>query len=192
MNDPFRVVFAVVICSQAFGLGWWKRPFRPKSLTGQLPGKGRAMPQSLAKVYLHVVFSTKNREPLLAEAWREELFCVLGGAANDLGCQSLIVGGMADHVHLLFQLGRTITIADAVGKIKSTSSLWIGQKHLGVERFHWQAGYAALSVSQANVEAVRAYLRDQPDHHRKQSFQDELREWLRRYEIAWDERYVWD
>ena len=69
------------------------------------------MPQSLAKVYLHAVFSTKNREPLLADGWRDELFCVLGGATNNLGCQSLIVGGVADHVHLLFQLGRTIAIA---------------------------------------------------------------------------------
>ena len=113
------------------------------------------MPQSLAKVYLHVVFSTKNRAPLLADEWRDELFRVLGGAANNLGCQSSIVGGVADHVHQLFQLGRTITIADAVGKIESTSSAWINQtRGLSVE-FHWQAGYAAFSVSQSNIEAVR-------------------------------------
>jgi REP element-mobilizing transposase RayT len=85
------------------------------------------MAQSLAKVYLHAIFSTKDREPLLADEWRGELFCLLGGATNHLGCQSLIVGGVADHVHLLFQLGRTIAIADAISKIKSTSSLWIGQ-----------------------------------------------------------------
>ena len=113
------------------------------------------MPQSLAKVYVHFVFSTKNREPILDAAWRDELFRVIGGAANNLGCQSLIVGGVADHVHVLFQLGRTISIADAVGKIKSTSSSWIGQtKNLD---FHWQAGYAAFSVSQSNLEAVRIY-----------------------------------
>ena len=155
------------------------------------------MPQSLAKVYLHVVFSTKNRVPLLADDWRDELFRVLGGAANNLGCQSLIVGGVADHVHLLFQLGRTITIADAVGKIKSTSSAWINQtwinrtSGLSLE-FHWQAGYAAFSVSQSNIEAVREYILKQAEHHAQQSFQDELREWLGRYEIEWDERYVWD
>src|SRR5262249_23049957 len=150
------------------------------------------MPQSLAKVYLHVVFSTKDRAPLLADEWRDELFRVLGGAANNLGCQSLIVGGIADHAHTLFHLGRTITIADAVGKIKSTSSASINQtRGLSVE-FHWQAGYAAFSVSQSNVEVVRDYIRKQAEHHAKQSFQDELREWLRRYEIEWDERYVWD
>jgi putative transposase len=150
------------------------------------------MPQSLAKVYLHVIFSTKNREPLLVDEWRDELFHVLGGSANNLGCQSLIVGGVADHVHLLFRLSRTITIADAVGKMKSTSSLWVNQTRGLPASFHWQGGYGAFSVSQSNVEAVREYIRRQPEHHKKQSFQDELREWLRRYEIEWDEQYVWD
>jgi REP-associated tyrosine transposase len=150
------------------------------------------VPQSLAKVYVHAIFSTKNREPLLLDEWREELFCVMGGAANNLGCQSLIVGGMPDHVHLLFQLGRTITIADAIGKIKSTSSLWINEKHVVAAKFQWQAGYGAFSVSQSNVEAVRTYIRNQAEHHKHQSFQDEFREWLRRYEIEWDERFVWD
>lgn len=91
------------------------------------------MPQSLAKVYLHVVFSTKNREPVLADEWREELFRVLGGAANNLGCQSLIVGGVVDHVHMLYEQGRTITIADAIGKFKSTSSAWVNQNRSGTD-----------------------------------------------------------
>ena len=150
------------------------------------------MPQSLAKVYLHVIFSSKNREPLLNDEWRDELFRVIGGATNNLGCQSLVVGGVTDHVHILFQLGRTITIADAIGKIKSTSSSWVNQNHAGQMPFHWQAGYAVFSVSQSNVDAVREYIRQQAKHHATQSFQDELREWLRRYEIEWDERYVWD
>jgi REP element-mobilizing transposase RayT len=150
------------------------------------------MSQSLAKVYLHVIFSTKDRAPDLADDWRDELFHVLGGAANNLGCQSLIVGGVADHVHLLFQLGRTITIAEAVGKIKSTSSAWVNQTRGLPDPFHWQGGYAAFSISQSNVEAVRDYIRRQPERHARQSFQDELREWLRRYELDWDEQYIWD
>ena len=150
------------------------------------------MPQSLAKVYLHAIFSTKNREPLLKVGWREELFNVMGGAANNLGCQSLIVGGMEDHVHLLFILGRTISIADAVSKVKSTSSLWINQTRGLPGPFHWQNGYAVFSVSQSNVEAVREYIRQQERHHGRLSFQDELREWLHRYQIEWDERYLWD
>src|SRR5439155_26938127 len=103
--------------------------------------EGDVMAQSLAKVYLHVIFSTKNREPLLLDDWRDELFRVMGGAANNLGCQSLIVGGTVDHVHMLIQLGRTITMADAIGKIKSTSSAWVNQNHAGATPFHWQAGY---------------------------------------------------
>ena len=154
--------------------------------------KEDTIPQSLAKVYIHAIFSTKSRAPVLADDWRDELFRVLGGAANNLGCQSLIVGGVADHIHMLFQLGRTITIADAVGKIKSTSSLWVNQVQSLPTDFHWQGGYAAFSVSQSNVEGVREYIRRQPEHHATQSFQDELREWLRRYEIEWDERYIWD
>jgi putative transposase len=150
------------------------------------------MPQSLAKIYVHAIFSTKNREPLLHDDWRDELFRVIGGTANNLGCQSLIVGGIVDHVHILFKLGRTIAIADAIGKIKSTSSLWVNQHHPNVTPFHWQAGYAAFSVSQSNVPAVRVYIQNQAQHHAKRSFEDELREWMRRYEIEWDERYVWD
>jgi REP element-mobilizing transposase RayT len=150
------------------------------------------MAQSLAMVYVHAVFSTKNREPLLLDEWRDEAFRVLGGTANNLGCQSLVVGGMPDHVHMLFQLGRTIALADAVGKIKSTSSLWVNQSGIITAKFSWQAGYAAFSVSQSNVEAVRAYIQNQAKRHAKQSFQDELRAWLRKYQIEWDERYVWD
>ena len=150
------------------------------------------MPQSLAKIYIHAVFSTKNREPNLAEDRREELFRILGGSANNLDCQSLYVGGVADHIHMLFQLSRTISIAEALGKIKSSSSAWINQAREWATPFHWQAGYAAFSVSQSNVEAVKEYIEGQPEHHRKQTFQDELREWLRRYEIEWDEQHVWD
>jgi REP element-mobilizing transposase RayT len=150
------------------------------------------MAQSLAKIYVHAIFSTKNRESLLADAWREELFSVLGGAANNLGCQSLIVGGVADHVHILFKLSRTLAIADAISKIKSTTSLWINQTRGLPAVFHWQNGYAAFSVSQSNVPTVRTYIRNQEEHHCQQSFQDELRNWLRKYEVRWDEAYIWD
>ncbi len=150
------------------------------------------MPQSLAKVYLHLIFSTKHREPILADAWREELFNVLGGTANGLGCQSIVVGGVSDHVHHLFQLGRTITIADAIGKIKSSASLWVNQTRGMESHFNWQAGYAVFSISQSVVEDVREYIRNQKEHHAKQSFQDEVREWLTKYRVEFDERYVWD
>jgi putative transposase len=150
------------------------------------------MSQSLAKLYVHVVFSTKQRAPLLEETWREELFHVIGSSVNQVHCRTMIVGGVADHVHLLFQLGRTIALADAVGKIKSTSSMWINQSHGFQQPFHWQNGYSAFSVSQSNVEAVRNYIAHQAEHHAQQTFEDELRTWLRRYELEWNEEYVWD
>jgi REP element-mobilizing transposase RayT len=150
------------------------------------------MSQSLAKIYIHAIFSTKNRERTLANTWQEELHKVVGGAINGLGCQSLVVGGVEDHLHCLVVLGRTLSISEAMRKIKSTSSLWINQNCGLANPFHWQAGYGAFSVSQSNVEAVREYIQRQREHHKTQSFQDEFREWLRRYEIEWDERYVWD
>ena len=148
------------------------------------------MPQSFSKIYVHATFSTKGRGPIIADSWRDELFTVLGGTANDLGCPSLIVGGVSDHVHILFELGRTLSVANAISKIKSTSSLWVHQNQL--KEFAWQGGYAAFSVSQSNVEIVREYIRRQPEHHARQSFQDELRELLRRHGLEWDERYIWD
>jgi putative transposase len=150
------------------------------------------MPQSLSKIYIHAVYSTKNREPVLRDEWRDELFQVLGGIANNIGCRSLLVGGVADHVHHLFQLARTITVADAIGRLKTNSSLWVNQTRGLSEPFHWQAGYAAFSIGRAQVEDAQNYIRRQPEHHHTQSFQDELRAWLRRYEIEWDELYVWD
>lgn len=150
------------------------------------------MPQSLASLYVHLIYSTKDRQPLLLDPWREELFTVLGGIANGIGCQTLLVGGVTDHVHHLFRLGRTTTPADAVGRLKTNSSLWVNQTRGLAVRFHWQGGYAAFSVGRTEVDAVREYIRRQPEHHRTESFQDEVRRWLRDYETDWDERYVWD
>ena len=150
------------------------------------------MPQSLATLYVHAVYSTKHREPLLLDSWREELFTVIGGIANNSGCQTLLVGGVADHVHHLFKLGRTITLADAVGRMKTNSSLWVNQTRGLAGRFQWQGGYAAFGVGRSEVETVREYIRRQPEHHHTESFQNEVRRWLTDFEMAWDERYVWD
>ncbi len=150
------------------------------------------MAQSLAKIYIHAIFSTKHRAPLIAEDWSGELFQVLGGIVKKIDCMPILVGGVEDHVHLLFQLARTTTIAQVIGTIKSNSSAWVNQTCGLPEPFHWQSGYGAFSVSQSNVDAVCEYIRNQKEHHSKQSFQDEFREWLRRYGIEWDEQYVWD
>lgn len=151
------------------------------------------MAQSLAKILLHAVFSTKDRRPFLRDVpLREELHRYLGGILTELGCQPLIVGGVEDHVHLLFVQCRTATVADVVKEIKRGSSVWLKTKSPKMGEFTWQSGYGVFSIAASQVEAARAYIANQPEHHRKISFQDEFRRLLQRYEIEFDERYVWD
>lgn len=150
------------------------------------------MPQSLSNLLTHVIFSTKNREPFLTDACRDEMHAYLVGILNHLDCPSLQVGGVADHVHLFFRLSRTATVARVVEVLKTSSSKWIKTKGSEFSNFHWQSGYGAFSVSQSDSDAVIIYIRNQPEHHRKISFQDEYRRFLTRYEIPYDERYVWD
>jgi putative transposase len=150
------------------------------------------MPQSLSNLLTHVIFSTKNREPFLIEACRDEMHAYLVGILNHLDCPPLQVGGVSDHVHLFFRLSRTTTVAKVVESLKTSSSKWIKTKGREFSNFHWQSGYGAFSVSQSDSDAVIIYIRNQPEHHRKISFQDEYRRFLKRYEIPYDERYVWD
>jgi REP element-mobilizing transposase RayT len=151
------------------------------------------MAQSLAKILLHVVFSTKERRRFLKElALREELHRYLGGTLTHLDCQPLIIGGIEDHVHLLFAHSRTATVADVVKELKRGSSVWLKTKSPTLSEFAWQNGYGVFSIGQSQVEDVRAYIAGQEEHHRKISFQEEFRRLLQRYDVAFDERYVWD
>jgi putative transposase len=151
------------------------------------------MPQSLAQIYLHLVFSTKDRRPFLQDLQvREEMHYYLGGTSNKLGCPVLRVGGVADHVHILCRLGRTITIADLVKELKRDSSQWAKSMTPELRDFYWQNGYGAFSVSPGHVEDLRAYIANQDEHHRQESFQEEFRRLLTKYGLEWDERYVWD
>jgi putative transposase len=151
------------------------------------------MAQSLAKILLHLVFSTKERRPFLKDpAVREELHRYLGGILTNLECQPLIVGGAEDHVHLLFAHSRTATVAEVVKELKRGSTVWLKTKSPALAEFAWQNGYGVFSIGQSLVEDVRAYIAGQEEHHRRISFQEEFRRLLQRYEIAFDERYVWD
>jgi len=150
------------------------------------------MPQSLARVLIHTVFSTKNREPLLRDsAFRDEMHSYLGGCAKMMDCLPVRVGGVEDHVHLLTALSRKVTLAEFVKEIKRNSTLW-AKGERGQLEFGWQAGYGCFSVSESQVQAVSRYIENQEEHHRKITFQDEYRELLRRHGEKWDERYVWD
>jgi REP element-mobilizing transposase RayT len=151
------------------------------------------MPQSLARVWLHVVFSTRQRKPLLLnEELREEMFHMLGHHSNEMGCPSAGVGGWADHVHVLCGLSRTVTIAQLLENLKRETSKWAKGRSPEWRDFYWQNGYGVFSVSQSNVAEVLAYIKDQPEHHATKTFQEEFRALCIRHGIEIDERYVWD
>lgn len=150
------------------------------------------MPQSLSRILIHLVFSTKNRERVLSPGIQSELHPYLAGILDNIQCPSLQVGGVEDHVHMLFGLSRTRTMADVVETVKTSSSKWIKTKDAGSADFRWQSGYGAFSVSQSDADAVISYIRNQARHHQKMTFQDEYRRLLERYQVAFDERYMWD
>lgn len=149
------------------------------------------MPQSLARNLVHLVFSTKNREPFIAPDLRDRLFAYLAGALGALRCPAVAVGGVADHVHLLFVLAKTVRLCDAVEETKSGSSRW-AKDNGGPTEFYWQSGYGAFSVSPRNQPQVVGYIARQEEHHRDTSFQDEMRLMFDAAGIEYDERYVWD
>jgi REP-associated tyrosine transposase len=151
------------------------------------------MPQSLAKILVHTVFSTQERRPFLRDiSLRQELHRYLGGILTHLDCQPIVVGGVEDHVHLLCALSRTSTASDTVKELKRGSALWLKSKAPALQDFAWQNGYGIFSIGFSQIESVREYILTQEEHHRKVSFQDELRLLLKRYEIAFHEKYLWD
>ena len=150
------------------------------------------MPQSLAKLYVHFVFSTKDRRPFLEnDKVRREAHAYISGICRKLKSPSLIVGGIADHVHLLCFLSRVLSVAEFVKEVKRVSSKWIKTKNLRLSAFQWQNGYGAFSISPSHVDALKEYIQNQEEHHRTESFQDEFRRLLKKYGIEYDERYVW-
>lgn len=151
------------------------------------------MPQSLAKILVHAVFSTKERRPFLNDKiLREELYLYLGGALTNLDCQPIIVGGVEDHVHLLCALPHTGNAPDIIREVKRGSASWLKTKDQDLKEFAWQNGCGIFSIGFSQIKSARDFIARQEAHHRKISFQDEFRQFLRRYEIEFDERSVWD
>jgi len=151
------------------------------------------MPQSLTQIYLHVVFSTKDRQPFLTDKeLRGRTHAYLAGICKNLDCPALIVGGVEDHVHILCRFGKTIEVATLLRELKRDSSKWIKGEQAELGDFHWQAGYGAFSISPSHVDALKHYIRNQEQHHLRESLQDEFRRLCKEYGIEIDERYVWD
>ncbi len=150
------------------------------------------MPQSLSLVIVHVVFSTKDRLPRFDPPLRPHLHAYLAEVARNAGCEAYRVGGVADHVHLAIRLSRTLTIADLVETLKTSSSKWLKTQSAGLSDFFWQRGYGCFSVAPADLMALTTYIDNQEEHHRTRTFQDEYRAFLNKYGVTYDEAYVWD
>ncbi|HUT56300.1 MAG TPA: transposase [Phycisphaerae bacterium] len=150
------------------------------------------MPQSLARVLVHVIFSTKNRQPLIAPGLRDELNAYLVGILANLDSPSVATNAFRDHVHSLMRLSRTRSLADVMEQLKVGSSKSLKTKGPALQQFHWQNGYGAFSVSPSNLAEVRDYIASQEQHHASMTFQEEFRAFLKRHGVEFDERYVWD
>jgi len=150
------------------------------------------MPQSLARNLIHLVFSTKNREPVLAEAVRVPLCAYASAVLRELDSHVIAMNAWHDHVHILFTLSKNHSLSQVVMEVKRATSKWIKTQGTGFAKFHWQSGYGAFSIGQSGVEEMKTYIANQAEHHRVKSFEEEFRSFLKRYEIEFDERYVWD
>jgi len=150
------------------------------------------MPQSLSKILVHLIFSTKGRERMIRPPVEDELYRYMATVCETCGCHAYRIGGTEDHIHILLNLSRTRMPADLVEQVKEESSKWIKTKGPEYRAFAWQNGYGAFSIGQYQFDHVLRYIDAQKAHHRRRGFQDEFREFLMRYEVEFDERYVWD
>jgi putative transposase len=150
------------------------------------------MPQSLTKVYVHLVFSTKNRYPFIDDSIKEELFSYLGGVCKELESSPIRVGGYSDHVHILCILSKKIALMDLLEEVKKRSSKWIKTKGEAYKFFYWQDGYGAFSVNPTEVEVVAKYIENQAEHHNKKDFKEEYLGFLNKYKVDYNEKYLWD
>ena len=150
------------------------------------------MPQSLSLVIVHIIFSTKDRAPLLDAGTRPKLHAYLATVARNAGCEAHRVGGVADHVHLAVRLSRTISIAQLMETLKTSSSKWLKTQSPDLETFAWQRGYGCFSVGPTDLQALCEYVDRQEEHHQRRTFQEELRMFLEKYGVEYNEAYVWD
>ena len=149
------------------------------------------MAHTFTNLLTHVIFSTKDRRPLIQPEWRSDLHAYLGGIIRELGGKATAINGPADHVHLLVSAPAALSVAEMVRVLKTNSARWINRECGGKKGFAWQTGYGAFSVSQSNVPAVVKYIQEQVEHHRRVTFQEEYLEFLKRNRIEYDERFLW-
>ncbi|RKY08167.1 MAG: IS200/IS605 family transposase [Planctomycetota bacterium] len=150
------------------------------------------MPQSLAQIYVHIVSSTKERYPFIQPEIESQLFAYMGDTIKQMNGIPCLINGVIDHVHVLSTLPRTVTLSKYIEEIKRNSSRWIKTKGNDYQKFAWQNGYGAFSVSSSRMDSVKRYIAGQKEHHRTVTFKEELLEFFRKYDVKYDERYLWD
>lgn len=149
------------------------------------------MPQSLSRLHVHLIFSTKNRTPYITDSVRSSLHAYMATVLKNLGCAPIIINSVEYHIHLLFDLSRTVTVSKVVEDVKKSSSKWIKTQAPELQQFAWQSGYGVFAVSESDIESVRSYIANQQKHHSLQTFQDEFRVLLQKHRIPFDEQYLW-
>ena len=149
------------------------------------------MANTYTQIYIHIVFAVHGRQNLISQNHKEELYKYITGIVQNKRQKMMAINGMPDHIHLLISLSRSISLSDLVSKIKASSSRWIKTKEGGHANFAWQNGYGAFSIGQSGFQSCARYIANQKEHHKKISFEDELRTLFNKYQIKFDENYCW-
>ena len=150
------------------------------------------MGQSFVKNFIHIIFSTKQRTPLIHQPVQDELYSYTGGICKEMECSPIKIGGHTDHIHILCMLSKKISLMKLLEEMKSHSSKWMKTKGIMLKNFYWQNGYGAFSVNPSEIDKVITYIENQKEHHKKKTFQDEYRAFLTKYKVEYDEHYIWD
>ncbi|MBY0311165.1 MAG: IS200/IS605 family transposase [Phycisphaerales bacterium] len=150
------------------------------------------MASTLTKLLIHVTFSTKNRVAIIPEGLEPDLYSYIGGICRRMESPLLAMGGTADHVHMMVSLAKTVPLSGLMLEVKRDSSKWIKERDAAMRTFAWQDGYFGFSIGASGADGLRAYIANQKNHHSTVDFKDEVREFLRKYGVEWDERYTWD
>ena len=150
------------------------------------------MANTYHQIYIQTVFAVKYRKAMVDKTWQNDLFGVIGNLINETGCKTIIINGVEDHVHCLFGLKPTIAVSELMKTVKAKSSKFINDHSLTNERFEWQDGYGVFSYSQSQIDAVYKYIQNQEEHHKKQTFREEYLDFLQKFKVSYDEKYIFE
>lgn len=152
--------------------------------------KRKSMANTYHQIYLHTIFAVKYRQAVIEKEWKSQLFAVIGNLINETNCKTIIVNGIQDHVHCFLCLKPVVSVSELMKIVKAKSSKYINDQALTPERFEWQEGYGVFSYSQSGVDSVYNYIQNQEEHHKKQTFKDEYQNFLKKYQVTYDNQYV--